>query len=118
VTHYERPELLQQTLASIRGQQYPSFEVILVDDGSKNDEAQRLLDQLQPEFAQRGWQVIRQENKYLGAARNTAVRHARGDFLLFIDDDDCMRDDYIATFARAAVASGADIVTCFLEYFE
>lgn len=118
VTHHERPELLLQTLASIEAQSYPNFDLVLVDDGSTSAAATAMLDQLQPVFDVKGWQIVRQENRYLGAARNTAVRHARGEFLLFIDDDDCMREDYIATFARAAVSSGADIVTCFLEYFE
>lgn len=118
ITHYERPELLQQTLDSIEAQSYPNFDVVLVDDGSDSPAANAMLDSLRPRFDARGWQVIRQENSYLGAARNCAVRHARGEFLLFIDDDDCMQDEYIATFVRAAVSSHADIVTCFLEYFE
>jgi glycosyltransferase involved in cell wall biosynthesis len=118
ITHHERPELLKQTIASIEAQGYESFDVVLVDDGSKSAAALAMLDALEPEFAQRSWQIVRQENKYLGAARNTAVRHAKGEYLLFIDDDDCMRDDYIRSFAQAAASSGADVVTCFLEYFE
>lgn len=118
VTHHDRPHLLLQTLASVERQKYSAYEVILVDDGSRTTAAHAILDELEPVFKQRGWTIVRQENRYLGAARNAAARAARGDWLLFIDDDDCMRDDYIHTFVHAAVSSGADIATCFLEYFE
>ncbi len=118
VTHYNRPQLLLQTLASIERQDYSNFDVVLVDDGSTSSEANALLDTLHPVFNAKGWQIVRQTNSYLGAARNNAVRHATGEWILFIDDDDCMRDGYISTFVKAVTSTGADIATCFLEYFE
>jgi len=117
LTTFNRPSLLAQALESLRRQDYPDFEVLLVDDGSDDPEALAFLDRLEPEFETRGWRIIRQDNKYLGAARNTGARHARGDYLLFMDDDNYAEPNEISTFVRAASYSGADILTCAMKNF-
>ncbi|MEO8481953.1 MAG: glycosyltransferase [Acidobacteriota bacterium] len=117
ITHRERPALLEQALDSIRRQTYSRFEVIVVDDGSERPETLRALDALEPEFKTRRWSIIRQPNRYPGAARNAAARRARGEYLLFMDDDNCAKPQELETFVRAAQVGGADIVTCFLDVF-
>lgn len=112
LVHYNRPHLLEQALDSLRGQTYENFEVILVDDGSPSEEANTYLDAIAPEFTGRRWQIIRQPNSYLGAARNTAAQAARGDYLLFMDDDNLATPEMLTTFVKAAVTSGADVLTC------
>ncbi|MEM7427152.1 MAG: glycosyltransferase family A protein [Pseudomonadota bacterium] len=118
LTHHNRPELIEQALSSIRAQNYEDMEVVLVDDGSTQASALAALDRLEPEFAGRGWQIVRQPNRYLGAARNTAARHARGDVLQFFDDDNVMKPEMVSTMARALICSGSDIVTSFCRQFE
>ena len=54
--------------------------------------------------------MIRQENRYLGAARNAAVAAARGEWLLFLDDDNVLFPDAVSRLVRAARFSGADCV--------
>jgi len=117
VTTFNRPQLLRQALDSIEKIVYPDLEVVLVDDGSTDPDAITLLEQLGPIFAQRGWQIVRQPNRYLGAARNTAARQASGDYLLFMDDDNVAEPHQVETMMRAMQASGADIVTCGLNHF-
>lgn len=117
ITHHERPALLAQALESIRRQTYGRFEVIVVDDGSERRETLAALAALEPEFDEKGWSIIRQPNRYPGAARNAAARRARGEYLVFMDDDNCAKPQELETFVRAAQASGADIVTCFLDVF-
>jgi GT2 family glycosyltransferase len=119
VTHRDRPELLQQALESIRRQTYKHFEVVLVDDRSVRPESRAALDSLEPEFTRRGWTIVRHEtNRYLGAARNTAARHARGEYLLFMDDDNCAKPHELQTLVSVAQVSRADIVSCFLDVFQ
>jgi hypothetical protein len=62
LTTFNRPHLLAQALESLRSQDYPNFEVLLVDDGSDQPEALAFLDRLEPEFKAGGWRIIRQEN--------------------------------------------------------
>ena len=109
--HHERPELLSRALDSLRRQTYPRIEVILVDDGSRSEVAAAYLEALRAEFAEREWQVIRQDNRYLGAARNAAAKAAHGHYLLFMDDDNVAMPHEVETFVRAMQCSQADILT-------
>jgi glycosyltransferase involved in cell wall biosynthesis len=117
LTTFNRPQFLAQALESLGSQDYPNFEVLLVDDGSDQPEALAFLDQLEPEFKDRGWRIIRQENSYLGAACNTGARHAHGEYLLFMDDDNYAEPHEISTFVRVAGYCGADILTCMEKHF-
>jgi glycosyltransferase involved in cell wall biosynthesis len=116
VTH-NRPILLRQALQSLMDQDYPNLEVILVDDGSTEPAAIALLVELEALFRQRGWVLVRQPNRYLGAARNEAARHARGDYLLFMDDDNVARPHEVSTLVRTALRTDADILTCLADSF-
>lgn len=117
LVHYDRPALLAQALDSLRRQSYTNFNVVLVDDGSPSAAAQACLDGLDEEFARRGWKLVRQANAYLGAARNTAARHADGDYLLFMDDDNLAKPDELAVFAAVVRRTGADILTTVSDVF-
>lgn len=117
LTHYNRPKLLQQAVNSLLEQDYQNLEVILVDDGSTEKEASKALKSLEPDFAQRGWKILRLENGYLGKARNTAVREARSEFIVFMDDDNVARPTMISCFMQAALSSDADLVTTMFEVF-
>jgi GT2 family glycosyltransferase/glycosyltransferase involved in cell wall biosynthesis/tetratricopeptide (TPR) repeat protein len=115
--HFNRPQFLAQALDSLRAQDYPNFEVVLVDDGSSDPSALAMLSKLETEFKERKWQLVRQENRYLGAARNNGARHARGEYLIFMDDDNFAKPHQISTFVRTARATGADIVTSAMDLF-
>lgn len=118
ITHYNRTKLLRRALQSLRAQSYRNFEVIIVDDGSYLPEVLTDLADIEEEIATLGWRVIRQENAYLGAARNRAAAAATGDYLLFMDDDNIALPEEIATFVSAALTSNADILTSFHYQFD
>jgi glycosyltransferase involved in cell wall biosynthesis/GT2 family glycosyltransferase len=112
LSHFNRPRLLRQALTSLEAQDYPNFEVVLVDDASTHPGAVAFLDGLEADFDRRGWRIVRHDqNRYLGAVRNTAARHARGELLVFMDDDDCAKPGQISTLVQVAEETGADIVT-------
>jgi len=119
ITHYNRPQLLKLAVESVENQDYPasSFEVILLDDGSTQTEALEALDNLQPNFEERGWTIVRSTNIYLGAARNKAVTFTKGKYILFMDDDNYAKPHEISTFVRAMESSGADVLTSFVDFF-
>ena len=111
IVHHERPRLLRMAVDSVLAQDYPAVEAVLVDDGSEGAETAAALDALETGFAGRGWRVIRQENRYVGAARNAAAAAARGEWLLFLDDDNVLFPEAVSRLVRAARFSGADCVT-------
>ena len=110
IVHHERPELVRMAVDSVYGQDYPVLEAVLVDDGSESPPAVAMLDVLEAEFGERGWRVVRQENRYAGAARNAAAAASRGEWLLFLDDDNVLFPDAVSRLVSAARFSGADCV--------
>lgn len=119
VTHWNRPHYLAQAVASVEAQDYPNLELIVVDDCSTSAESRGFLDELERRIAPRGWRVLRQpENRFPGAARNRAAREARGEYLLFMDDDNVAKPGEVSTFVDVAQRTGADILTCFLDTFD
>jgi len=95
----DRPAGLNELLAALRRQEPVdgSFEVIVVDDGSRTPVA----DQLGGTAEGLDLDVIRTENRGPAAARNTGVAAARGEFLAFIDDDCLPATDWLSTLDRA-----------------
>ncbi|MFJ2057518.1 CDP-glycerol glycerophosphotransferase family protein [Streptomyces sp. NPDC087908] len=88
---------IRECLESVTSQGYENFEVIAVDDCSL-DSSGAIVD----EFAARDPRVRavhRAENGGIGAARNTGVEHARGDYLLFVDGDDSIRPGSLQAMA-------------------
>ncbi len=115
---YNRPRLLRQALESVEALDYPNFEVVLVDDASTDAEAKALLEELSAKFAERGWQLIRHErNRFATGARNTAARRARGEYLLFMDDDNLAKPHELDVLVRVAQRTGAAVVTSFRDNF-
>ena len=110
LVHHERPALLRMAADSVLAQDYPNLDAVLVDDGSETPAASAALDAVEADFSLRGWRVIRQENRYLGAARNAAAAAARGEWLLFLDDDNVLFPNAVSRLVRAACFSGADCV--------
>ena len=110
IVHHERPALVRMAVESVYAQDYPALDAVLVDDGSERAEARAALDEIEAEFGVRGWRVVRQENRYLGAARNAAAAAARGEWLVFLDDDNVLFPDAVSRLVRAARFSGADCV--------
>ena len=110
-THHERPALLDQALKHILAQTYENLEIIIVDDGSKTAAAQAYLTHLEATKHRFPLQVIRSENRYLGAARNLAASHAKGEYVLFHDDDNLATPHEVETFVSAALHCNADILT-------
>lgn len=86
-----RASLVTEAVASVLVQTRPADEILVVDDGSDDDTAARLAEQ----FADR-LRILRTPPLGVSAARNTGVRHARGDWVAFLDSDDLWSPDKLA----------------------
>ncbi len=88
---YNHGAMLREALASIEQVRNENLlEVIIVDDGSSDAETIRIL----KEAAQAGYCAMAQSNRGSGAARNTGIRLAKGEFILPLDSDNQLRDIY------------------------
>lgn len=120
ITHYNRASLLRHAVHSVLNQTYPAYklQLIVVDDGSPDPNVPPLLDQLELDynFQQRGWRLLREPNRYLGGARNAGARAAAGKYILFMDDDNCAKPHEVASYVTAMESSGADAMTSFVDF--
>jgi glycosyltransferase involved in cell wall biosynthesis len=120
MTHYDRPRLCKVAIQSVIDQDYPheKFEFILVDDKSPSHEAQLFLDSLEADFRKRNWKIVRnKENVYLGGARNVGFKHAKGKYVMFMDDDNYAKPHELRTFVVAMENGNADVLTSLVQFF-
>lgn len=92
---YNAGKYLNEALDSVFAQQYIPMEVIVIDDGS-TDETRTLIESYGSAV-----RYFYQENQGIGAARNTGVRLAEGDYLSFLDADDFWTSDKLVKQAEA-----------------
>ncbi len=107
-----RPHL-PACIQSVMDQTSPSWELILVDDGS-TDGSGELCDA----YAQKDSRilVIHQENSGVSAARNKGIRAARGSYTCFMDSDDSIDPSMLADMVAAMEKTGADCIASGLTY--
>jgi hypothetical protein len=97
---YMAAAYIHETLESVFRQTYRNFEVILVNDGSPDTEDfERAIGSYRDRII-----YVRQENGGPSAARNTGIRHARGEYLAFLDSDDVWYPTCLAVLVELALA--------------
>jgi glycosyltransferase involved in cell wall biosynthesis len=89
---YNRAGPLAEAIASVQAQTCQDFEIVVVDDGSKDDPAATIAAIGDPRI-----RFFRQENAGGGAARNRAMDEARGRFIAPLDSDDVFLPHHLAT---------------------
>jgi hypothetical protein len=112
VTYYQKAAYLGQLVDALEQQTETDFHVIAVNDGSPDDESNRVFEQKAKRAAARDWDFYRQENAFVDAARNSAARRGSGDLILFIDADDVPARNAVARMREAIALSGDDALIC------
>lgn len=92
---------------SILSQTYPNIEVILVDDGSK-DNSSRMCDELS--ISDSRIACIHKKNGGLSSARNTALDICKGQYITFVDSDDMIAPNALELMLQYAIKCKSDIV--------
>ncbi|HUL68181.1 MAG TPA: glycosyltransferase family 2 protein [Burkholderiaceae bacterium] len=102
VTTYNRPDALRATLAGLLAQHERGFEILVADDGSRDDT--RALIEATARTSPLPLHHVWQEDKGFraGAARNRATAAAKGEYLIFLDGDCVPREDWIASHRALA----------------
>ncbi len=110
---FEVKKYLIQCIDSILNQSYKNIEIILVDDGSHDGSAQICDEYLKDARVK----VIHQTNKGLAETRNIAIKHATGEYIVFVDGDDFVSPYYVENLYYALTSSGATMSCCnFVKY--
>nr|WP_319540935.1 glycosyltransferase family 2 protein [uncultured Methanospirillum sp.] len=111
---YNRPKLLEKAVESALTQTYQNVEIIIVDDGSTDRDVPPLLDELQK---MNKIHIIRKENAYLGAARNAGVQAAKGEYIVFLDDDNALFPEFVERCLQILNKEDSDCVLPAMQRF-
>lgn len=106
---YNVENYLENCLNSILNQTYKNIEIVLVNDGSK-DNSEKIC----KEFASKDNRIkyIIQENQGLSAARNSGIRESSGQYYIFIDSDDYVNIHFVEELYNTLIKTNADIAIC------
>lgn len=104
---YNAEKHLNRCIDSILNQEYSDFELILVNDGSK-DASPQICDEYAAKDAR--VRVIHKENTGVSDTRNIAIDHATGTYLQFLDSDDWITPDATKLLVRTAENYHCDMV--------
>ena len=113
---YNVSPYLRLCLESIEKQTCSHFEVLLINDGSRDNSKDICL-----EFVERDnrFKYIEQQNAGLSAARNTGILNATGEFITFIDGDDFIESNYLEELYYTSLKNDSEIVVgSFKEFNE
>ena len=111
---YNAEKYLESCLESVLRQHSGSpFELILVNDGSK-DTSPEICDRYAAQYP--GITVIHQVNQGVSAARNAGIAAAKGQYILFLDSDDCWKPDMLQSL-DPVISRQPDMVVVGYEQF-
>ncbi|MDB6025595.1 MAG: glycosyltransferase family protein [Verrucomicrobiales bacterium] len=114
ISAYNYAKFLPEAIESVLAQDYPEFELIVVDDGSTDNTSEVV--------ARYGEKVryVHQKNAGLSAARNTGIKTARYDFISFLDADDHFQPTMLRKIMEAFVKLSRDfaVVACGTSYMD
>lgn len=110
---FNKADYIGRALASISAQTFEDFEVIVVDDGSTDDGAERAR-----KHSDKRVKVLTQPNGGPGAARNRGVAEASGELLAFLDADDEWMPDYLQRGVLVLDELGPRVVSTTCGWFD
>lgn len=103
---YNVEKYLKQCLDSVFNQSYKSLQVIIVNDGSK-DNSKKIIDEYKENY---DFIYLEQQNKGVSEARNLALKYVEGEYILFVDPDDYLELDCLELMYKKAIKTNSDIV--------
>lgn len=106
---YNVEDYLDNCLDTVIHQDYKNLEIILVDDGSTDNSGNKV-----DEWAKKDNRIVplHQRNQGLSAARNTGLDNSHGAWIIFIDSDDYVSENYVSVLLRTAEKDNSDLVIC------
>lgn len=114
IPFYNVSDKISLTLRSIQSQTYKSLDVILVDDGSDDDSIQAIESLIKGDER---FRIIHQQNAGPASARILGLKHAKGDYVFFLDSDDLIHPNAIESLLAVAVDNNVEIAIAKYETF-
>jgi glycosyltransferase involved in cell wall biosynthesis len=111
---YNNGQYLNETIQSVLNQTYHEFEIIIIDDGSTDASTKQFLSQLNHSKIH----VFFKENEGVSIARNFGISHSKGEYILPLDADDLIANDYLKNGIKVFDQDPlVKLVSCNVEFF-
>ncbi len=117
---FNRANMINEALDSVKAQSYRPIEIIVVDDGS-TDDSRQVIEQWaanNTEGESLSLRYVYQENAGAGAARNCGIKELSGKYVQFLDSDDRIHPQRLEKLVSAFGETGADFIQTGFEGFE
>lgn len=112
---YQVEKYIKCCVDSVLKQSYQNWELILVDDGSK-DQSGIICDAYAKKDAR--IHVIHKENGGLSDARNAGLAQAKGSYIFLLDSDDFLHQDTLYEMYQAIISTKSDLAICNIQYVD
>lgn len=106
---YNVEKYIKRCIISIKNQTYNNIEVILVDDGSKDNTKKVIFENIDGD---KRFNYLYKKNGGLSSARNFGLRHISGKYVCFVDSDDYIENDYVKELYNAIINNKVNISIC------
>lgn len=106
---YNRENYVMRAVESVLNQTYHDVEVVLIDDGSTDNTAQKIQEIGRNDHRLK---YFFQENKGVAAARNLGMQKSNGEYISFLDSDDVLEPDKIEEQLQELLKNQADVCVC------
>lgn len=110
---YNVEKYIVKCLESIVNQNYKDFELLLVNDGSKDNSIKLAKEYLKDKNLD--YRIINKENGGLASARNAGIKKAKGEYIAFLDSDDCYARDFLSSLVKK-FKKDVDFVFCGYQF--
>ncbi|WDF46957.1 glycosyltransferase family A protein [Chryseobacterium sp. KACC 21268] len=105
IPYYKKRQYIKRCIDSVLAQTYQNFEIIIVDDGSKDD----LKYFLQESYSEK-ITLIQQSNQGVSASRNCGVMNSKYDYVAFLDADDFWQKDFLLYVNKLISIKNPDLI--------
>jgi len=106
---YNVEKYLRKCIDSIINQTYENIDIILIDDGS-TDSSSEICNEYSKK--DKRIKVIHKENRGVSSARNEGIKHARGEWITFIDSDDWIEKNFCEILLKKVLETKSDVALC------
>ncbi len=108
---YNAAKFIERALDSVRKQSYGNYEVFVINDGSVDD-TEQIIGQYKDKYPKFSINYFSQESKGAGGARNKGIYNANGDYIAFLDADDCWYSEKLEKVSNFLIEHPAIDVLC------
>ena len=108
IASYNNATYIERCIDSVISQTYPTLEILIVDDGSKDDTLLRIERYREDQRVR----ILAKENGGLSSVRQMGLDNAQGDYICFIDADDYLMNTYVEQMLHKLEVEKSDVCIC------